>query len=106
MAARFGLNLVTGTPSSFGVKPDAWHDLDWSGTVRDEPGYEALTYLDASAASPLWGVSLADNQGATGPLHRWGFSAAHMANITYRPPVLIAIHADSLLQAAGTGGTA
>jgi hypothetical protein len=106
MAARFGLNLVTGTPSSFGVKPDAWHDLDWSGTVRDEPGYEALTYLDASAASPLWGVSLADNQGATGPLHRWGFSAAHMANITYRPPVLIAIHADNLLEAAGTGGTA
>jgi hypothetical protein len=106
MAARFGLNLVTGTPSSFGAKPDAWRDLDWSGTVRDEPGYEALTYLDASAASPLSGVSLADNAGAAGPLHRWGFSAAHMANITYRPPVLIAIHADDLLAPAGTGDTA
>ena len=96
MAPRFGLNLDEGEPSSFGAKPDVWRDLDWAGAVADAASYDALSYLDASSASPLWGTSLIDVAGAS-TLHRWGFSAAHMAHICYRPPVLIAIHADRLL---------
>jgi hypothetical protein len=99
MAPRFGLNLDMGQPSSFGTKPDVWRDLDWAAAVPDAATYDALMYLDASASSPLWGTSLADVAGAA-RLHRWGFSAAHMAHICYRPPVLIAIHADELLPAA------
>lgn len=103
MAPRFGLNLDIGTPSSFGQPPADWRDLSWSETVEDQASFEALTYLDASSASPLWGVSLTDTAGASTPTHRWGFSPAHMAHICFRPPVLIAIHADELLAPASGG---
>ena len=65
MAPRFGLNLDEGDPSRFGAKPDVWRDLDWAGAVTDAAGYDALTYLDASSASPLWGTSLLDVAGAS-----------------------------------------
>jgi hypothetical protein len=103
-APRFGLNVVVGDPASYGTAPDAWRDLDWAATVPDQAHYEALTYLDASQASPLWKVSLPDTGAAGATSHQWGFSAAHMAHITSRPPVLIAIHADDLLVAASPGG--
>ncbi len=106
MAPRFGLNLDTGTPTSFGQPPPNWSELLWSQTVKDAADFATLAYLDASSASPLWGVSLTDTGTLGAPEHRWGFSAAHMAHICYRPPVLIAIHADELLAptTAGTSG--
>jgi hypothetical protein len=97
-ATRFGINLAPGNPASYGVPPAAWSLLDWSGTVPDQAHYAALTYLDTSQqTSPLWGISLPDADAHGAATHRWGVSAAHMAHITYRPPVLIAIHADELL---------
>jgi hypothetical protein len=103
-ALRFGLNVTVGDPSSYGTRPAAWRDLDWPATVPDQAQYEALTYLDASQASHLWKVALPDT-GATGATtHQWGFSAAHMAYITSRPPVLVAIHADDLLASFNSGG--
>ncbi len=105
MAPRFGLNLDTGTPTTFGQPPANWSELLWSETVKDAADFAALTYLDASSASPMWGVSLTDTGTAGAPEHRWGFSAAHMAHICYRPPVLIAIHADELLAATTAGAS-
>ena len=63
---------------------------------------DAITYLDASADSPLASVSLSDAGTADEPVHRFGTSAADMAHITLRPPVLIAIHADDLLADPGS----
>jgi hypothetical protein len=105
MAPRFGLNLDVGTPTSFGAKPDVWKNLSWSESVPSQAAYDALTYLDTSSSAPLAGTTLDDTAGAT-PGHLWGFSSAHMAHITYRPPVLIARHADDLLAAASTATTA
>jgi hypothetical protein len=105
MAPRFGLDLDTVTPTTFGQAPSNWSELLWSQTVKDATAFDALTYLDADSASPLWGVSLTDTGASGAPEHRWGFSAAHMAHICYRPPVLIAIHADELLATtAGKSG--
>jgi hypothetical protein len=102
-APRFGLNLV-GDPASYGTVPATWSQLDWSATVPDQASYEALTYLDASQASPLWKASLPDTGAAGATSHQWGFSAAHMAYITYQPPALIARHAEDLLAPPSTGG--
>jgi hypothetical protein len=103
-APRFGLNPAT-DPVSYGTVPADWSALDWAATVPDQAGYDALTYLDASQAAPLWKAALPDTGAAGATRHQWGFSAAHMAYITQRPPALIAIHADTLLAAGGTGGS-
>jgi hypothetical protein len=103
-APRFGLSSVQ-DPVSFGNRPAAWAGLDWSATVPDKASYDALTYLDASPASPLWKVSLPDTGAAGATEHQWGFSAAHMAYIACQQPVLVAIHADVLLAPASTGGS-
>jgi hypothetical protein len=103
-APRFGIS-VPQAPASYGDPPDAWSSLDWSATVPDQAHYEALTYLDASPASPLWTVSRPDTSQPGATSHQWGFSAAHMAYITRQPPALVAIHADELLAPSRNGGT-
>ncbi len=97
MAPRFAPNLDVGTPGTFGTPPGVWRELAWAETVHDSVEYDAQTYLDATRASVLWGTSLPDVVAGGTPQHRWGFSAAHMAHILLRPPVMIAIHASELL---------
>jgi len=91
-APRFG---PTRSTNAFGSKPAHWRDLDWSQLVANETDYDTLTYINCSK-SPLAGVALADN--GTGGQHRFGFSAAHMAHIMFRPAVQVAIHASIILQ--------
>ncbi len=86
MAPRFGVNLDVGPPAVFGQPPADWRDLSWSQTVPDQAAFQALRYLDGSSASPLWKASLPDTLGAATTPHQWGFSAAHMAHITFQPP--------------------
>jgi len=113
MGRRFGLNLPpVEPPDTYGTPlTTRWRDLGWSQVVKNVDEYNALTYLDASAASPLAGLSLADSVVAgppplPQPQHLWGFSAAHMAHITLRPPVLIVIHAADLLSPTAAAGGA
>jgi hypothetical protein len=81
----------------FGSKPAQWRDLNWSQLVASPVEYEALTYISCSK-SPLAGISLTDD--GTARQHQFGFSAAHMAHIMFRPAVQVAIHASLLLPSA------
>ena len=76
----------------FGIDPDtsepdeleSWDQLTWAHLHDDQDGTE-----HAPIAGPLEGT------GFDGV--RWGLNAAHMARITLRRPVRVAIHADQLL---------
>lgn len=94
-ALRFGLDEPPHPPVHFGQAPTQWRRLDWSATVPDADHYDALTYLDTGAGSPLHALALTDT--GAGVAHHWGFSAAHMAHATMHTPVRVARHAATLL---------
>jgi|GEM_PF-2311455 len=93
-APRFGLEEPPADASTYGSKPARWRDLDWSEVVTSKAAYDTLTYL-ACSQSPLAGVTLTDS--GAGNKHRFGFSAAHMAHILFKPAVQVAIHGSLLL---------
>jgi hypothetical protein len=78
----------------YGLRPSKWRDLDWSQLVGSKTEYDAMTYI-ACSKSPLAGISLRDD--GTGKQQRFGFSAAHMAHIMFRPAVQVAIPGSLLL---------
>jgi hypothetical protein len=99
-APRFGPNEPPPGSLTFGSgpgRPDLWRNLDWSEVVASRDEYDALTYIVCSK-SPLAGITLPDDGSGRG--HRFGFSAAHMAHIMFRPAVQVAIHASLLLPAS------
>jgi hypothetical protein len=91
---RFGLNEPAPGAATFGTTPSQWRTLDWSQVVATAAQYAALTYFNC-AQCPQQGVELTD--AGTGSVHRFGFSAAHMAHILFQPAVQVAIHGSLLV---------
>jgi hypothetical protein len=90
---RFGFDVVpirNGQPV-LGGAPARWRDLSWGHLATSEAAYASLTH--AAPRAPFGALIL---EGV-----RYGDSAAHMARISLRPPLRIAIHAAVLVSAAG-----
>jgi hypothetical protein len=71
--------------------------LDWSNVVHNEDEYHSLVNLVASDASRLANQVLVDSDANGAKEHRWGSSAADMAHVLLRPPVMVARHASKLM---------
>lgn len=86
---RFGLEPVP-QPPVYGTSPAHWADLTW-GDLSASAAADASVHQIRAAVPP---------PGLTSPTLdqvTWGLNAAHMAQVTMRLPVQVAIHADEML---------
>jgi hypothetical protein len=87
---RFGLEPVP-QPPSYGGNPAHWADLTW-GDLSASAAADAAVH-QIRAATPPPGLTSVTLDQVT-----WGLNAAHMAQVTMRLPVQVAIHADEMLR--------
>jgi hypothetical protein len=82
---RFGLDITNTTPE----EPEAWNELAWNHF--GDPA--TIKFVDPS-------VKPTTNFPTESPDEKieWGMNAADMAYILYQAPVMVAIHADELLE--------
>jgi hypothetical protein len=78
---RFGLDI-----EADGDTLTEWDDLSWSHLGGE------VSWIDVSAPVQLQNASLPDSRVL------WGANAADMAYILYQDPVMVAIHADNMLE--------
>ncbi|HEX2209153.1 MAG TPA: DUF3892 domain-containing protein, partial [Longimicrobium sp.] len=94
---RFGLDALP-ERDAYGGAPAAWSALHWGHLAADRDGLEAIVHVPVEA-SRLAGMRLPLRPdlpaGEGSPL--WGWNAAHLASITFQPPVQVAIHATDLI---------
>ena len=88
--ARFGFDESSADPPTDFSLPVAWRELTWPQVAGNAATYQVLRYADGGNPTlrPAT-LPLVDGQQ---PKHYWGFSAADMAHITARPPLLVAVH--------------
>lgn len=83
---RFGLDIVD-SQSPLPTLQE-WNDLTWNHLGNPDE----LPYIDLNAAPALQNVTSADSH------IRWASNAADMAYILYQDPVMVAVHADNMLE--------
>jgi hypothetical protein len=87
---RFGLDASTGY---LAADPTRWGDLAWGHLASNDADYKTLSRAPVAGSRPqAWGFDDA-------PGIKWGAKgqAAHIAHISLRRPVRIAVHADDML---------
>jgi hypothetical protein len=92
---RFGLEPA---PSPYTQPPiNAWNDISWASFAADAAALAALAFapVDAQPANLSGLADGPDNPDDTE--NGWGQDAAQTAYITFRRPVLVAIHASAML---------
>jgi hypothetical protein len=100
-APRFGLDALPddGGDARFGGTPTAWDGLHWGMLAATPAAFAALRF--APAGGRLAGLRLPLGTSAPVPAATWGVDAAQTAAITFQRPVRVAIHASTMLAAAG-----
>lgn len=87
--------------------PGAWEDLTWQHLVPEESAWESSPYVavswDGDGSRPLQETEKPVGTAGEGTA-TWGTNSAHMASITWQPPVRIGIHADDMLPPAESDG--
>ena len=88
---RFGLD-ESDVPAS--ETADEWDDLSWGHLAATQSALDALTNIDVAGALHRVQIDPAKNLDGV----QWNRQSADMAHILYQTPVLIAVHADEMLE--------
>ncbi len=87
---RFGLDEAD-APAS--VTADEWDDLSWGHLAATQSAFDAMTNINVADALHHVQINPAKNPDGV----QWNRQSADMAHILYQAPVLIAVHADEML---------
>lgn len=87
---RFGLDEADGPAAE---TADEWDDLSWGHLATTQSAFDAMTNIDIAGA--LHHVQINPTKNPDGV--QWNRQSADMAHILYQAPVLIAVHADEML---------
>ena len=87
---RFGLDEAD-APAT--VTADEWDDLSWGHLAATQSAFDAMTNINVAGALHHVQINPAKNPDGV----QWNRQSADMAHILYQAPVLIAVHADEML---------
>ncbi|HEY0377473.1 MAG TPA: hypothetical protein VGC87_11015 [Pyrinomonadaceae bacterium] len=87
---RFGLDEADAPASE---TADEWDDLSWGHLAATQSALDAMTNIDVAGALHHVQIDPAKNPDGV----QWDRQSADMAHILYQAPVLIAVHADEML---------
>jgi hypothetical protein len=87
---RFGLDEAD-APAAETARE--WDDLSWGHLAATQTAFDAIKNIDVAGALHRVQINPADNPDGV----QWNRQSADMAHILYQAPVLIAVHADEML---------
>jgi hypothetical protein len=87
---RFGLDEADAPATE---TADEWDDLSWGHLAATQSAFDAMTNIDLAVALHHVQIDPAKNPDGV----QWNRQSADLAHILYQAPVLIAVHADEML---------